>query len=114
MKIIINQNKELRVVGYDELSGFNPLEAEYYIAKVLNPIRPIHCIIDNRFHLLMFKSDENDNYLIYKPFDLVNIQYQEGNKKIKVSFNNEESKEIELFCSAIDNHSLLKFLGKEV
>ena len=114
MKIIINQDKELRAVGYNELSGFNPLETEFYIAKVLNPIRPIHCIIDNRFHLLMFKSDENDNYLIYKPFDLVNIKYQEGNKKIKVSFNNEESKEIELFCSTMDNHSLLKFLGKEV
>lgn len=114
MKIIINQNKELRIVGYDELSGFNPLETEYYIAKTLNPKKPVHCIIDNRFHLLMYKNGENDNYLIYKPFDLVNIKYQEGNKKIKVSFNNEESKEIELFCSTIDDYSLLKYLGKEV
>ena len=114
MKIIINQNKELRIVGYDELSGFNPLETEYYIAKTLNPKKPVHCIIDNRFHLLMYKNGENDNYLINKPFDLVDIKYNEGNKKIKVSFSGEESKDIDLFCSALDNHSLLKFLGKEV
>ena len=114
MKIIVNQNRELRAVGYDETSGFNPLETDFYIAKKLNPTRPVHCIIDNRFHLLMFKNSENDNYLIYKPFDLVNIKYDEGNKKIKVSFNEEETKEIELFCSVADNHSLLSFLRKEV
>lgn len=114
MKIIVNQNKELRAVGYDELSGFNPLDTEFYISKKLKPERPFHCIIDNRFHLLMYQYNENDNYLICKPFDLVNIKYNEGNKKIKVSFNKEESKDIDLFCSALDNHSLLKFLGKEV
>lgn len=114
MKIIVNQNKELRVVGYDSLIGCKPLEVEYYIAKTLNPSKPVHCVIDNRFHLLMYKHDENENYLIYKPFDLVNINYAEGDKKCKITFNNEETKDIELFYPAFENTSLLDYLRKGV
>jgi len=114
MKIIINQNKELRFVGYDESVGCNPLEVECYISKSLNPQRPIHFVIDNRFHLLMYQNEENDNYKIYKPFDLMNIKYNEGYKKIKITFNNEESEEKELYFFAFEDKSLLKYVGKEV
>ncbi len=114
MKIIINQNKELRAVGYDEFVGINPLETEYYIAKALQPRKPIHCVIDNRFHLLMYQCGENDNYFIYKPFDLVNIKYREGNKQLKLTFNDEESKSIELYFIALDNNSLLKYAERGV
>ena len=114
MKIIVNQNKEIRFVGYDENVGCNPLDIECYISKSLNPRRPVHFVIDNRFHLLMYQDGTNDNYVIYKPFDLINIKYNEGSKKIKITFNNEESEEKELYFFAFENTSLLKFVGKEV
>lgn len=114
MKIIVNQNKELRAVGYDESIGCNPLETIFYVSKDLKPEKPVHCVIDNRFHLLMYKFEENENYLIYKPFDLVNIQYPEGDKKIKLIFNNMDTKELKLFFPTCEDKSLLKFLGREV
>lgn len=114
MKIIINQNKDMRFVGYDIQNECNPLEIEYYIAKTLKPEKPVHCVIDDRYHLLMYQCGENENYLIYKPFDLVNIEYKEGNKKIKVTFNNEQSKEKEIYLVAFKDKSLSTILGKGV
>ena len=114
MKIIINQNKEIRTVGYDSVIGINPLETEYYLAKSLNPKIPVYCVINNKFYLLMHKIGENENYLIYKPFDLVNIKYEEGYKKIKIIFNKIKSNEKELFFSALEDKTLLSILGKEV
>jgi hypothetical protein len=114
MKIIVNQEKELRTVGYDETIGCNPLKTEFYIAKDLNCKKPVHCVIEDRFHLLMYKIGENDNYLIYQPFDLVNIKYNEGVKTLKITFNEKESQKLDLFFMALDENSLAKFLEKEV
>ena len=104
----------MRFVGYDIQNECNPLEIEYYIAKTLKPEKPVHCVIDDRYHLLMHQCGENENYLIYKPFDLVNIEYKEGNKKIKITFNNGQSKEKEIYLSTLNDKSLLHFLKKEV
>lgn len=109
MKIIINQDKELRAVGYEEKIGCNPLETEFYIAKILKPQKPIHCIIDNRFHLLMYQYDKNENYLIYKPFNILNLKYDEGIKSLRLSFDNEETSVIELKFLSLNINSLEKF-----
>lgn len=110
MKIIVNQDKGLRLVGYDEKTGFNPLTAEIYISKNLKPDVPVYCVIDNHFKLLLHKLGENDNYSIYKPFDLVNIKYDSSNKKVFISFDERKTEEVILYLPALEDTSLLEYL----
>lgn len=113
MKIIINQNKELRLVGYDENKGCNILDIKVYISKMLQPKKPVHLILDNHLHLLMQQDEENENYIIYKVFDLINLTLKEGIKNLKIMFNEKETKSIDLFFSNFQRNSLNKFLKKE-
>lgn len=110
MKIIVNQNKELRAVGYDESVGCNLLETDFYIAKSLNPHKPLHCVIDDRYHLLLQENGENENYIIYKIFDLINISLNEGIKILKFSFNNIETESIQLLFPSFKRDTLSNFL----
>lgn len=114
MKIIVNQNKELRAVGYDEIQGCNPLEIDFYISKSLNPTKPIHCIINNRYHLLMSKKEENDNYCIYTVLKLIDIEYEEGYKNIFISFNNIETKSLNLFFKSLSHKALSNLLERRI
>ena len=43
MNIIVNQNKDLRVTGYDAEIGCDLLDIDFYLSKKLQSTKPVHC-----------------------------------------------------------------------
>ena len=56
MNIIVNQNKELRVTGYDAEKGCDLLDIDFYLSKKLQSTKPVHCVVDNRYHFILLKK----------------------------------------------------------
>lgn len=118
MKIIINQDRELRFVGYNEKEGCNLLDISVYIAKSLAPNPPVYCVVvdknDIKYRLLLSACFESGNYIVYKVLDLINLSFEAGEKDIYFVINHEQTEiEPSLYFSSFERHSLDDFL-KEV
>ena len=114
MNIIVNQNKELRVTGYDAEKGCNLLDIDFYLSKTLQSTKSIHCVIDNRYHFILFKKQEDKNYNIYKIFDFFNVNLEEAERQVQLIIESEETEILNLKVNALIRNSVKAVrVGKE-
>lgn len=105
MNIIVNQNKEFRITGYDEDKGCNLLDINFYLSKELQSTKPVHCVIDNRYHFILLKKQEDKNYDIYKIFDFFNINLEKADRKLKLIIEEEDTVSLDLNINRLVRNS---------
>jgi hypothetical protein len=106
MNIIVNQNKELRVTGYDAEKGCNLLDIDFYLSKGLESTKPVHCVIDNRYHFILLKEREDKNYDIYKIFDFFNVSLDKAERKINLIIEEENTEILNLNVNSLIRNSV--------
>ena len=105
MNIIVNQNKEFRITGYDTEKGCDLLDINFYLSKELQSTKPVHCVIDNRYHFILLKKQEDKNYNVYQIFDFFNINLEKANRKLKLVIEEEDTSSLVLNINPLVRNS---------
>lgn len=106
MNIIVNQNKELRVTGYDAEKGCDLLDIDFYLSKKLQSTKPVHCVVDNRYHFILLKKQEDKNYDVYKIFDFFNVNLDKAERKLKLIIKEEDTATLDLNINSLIRNSV--------